>query len=194
MSRRERILRATSDIIRREGLTALTTKKVATEAGCAEGTIFNHFGDKGGLLAAVLASSLPEVQSLYESADAARQLGLTEALTSVILRLIDFYRASYPLVASALAERALFERYAAAHRKNGTGPRQAWTVVRELLHRYLEEGVLRQDVDVDMLALQIVGACQNAVWIELVNGPEVIGVSGEEFAKRLAAAVASQAL
>ncbi|MET9030846.1 TetR/AcrR family transcriptional regulator [Nocardia sp. NPDC004168] len=194
MTRREQILRATADIIRREGLTALTTKKVAIEAGCAEGTIFNQFGDKGGLLAAVLASALPETQSLYESVNEVRQLDLGAALTIVILKLLDFYRASYPLVASALAERTLFDRYAAAHREKGTGPHQSWTVVRGLMQAYAARGALRHDVDIDMLALQVVGACQNAVWIELVNGPEVVGLSGQEFAERLAEAVARQAM
>ena len=184
VSKREQILTAAGTLIRREGLTALTTKRVAQEAGCAEGTIFNIFGDKGALIAAVLSFGLDETRALDAAYAKAPEMGLREGLTLIASALVNFYRASYPLAASALADRAVFERYAAAHRNNGTGPQQPWQLLREFLASH-EHG-LRSEADLDMVALQVVGACQNAVWIELVSGPEVLSLPTQVFAARLA--------
>src|ERR1700742_5311024 len=84
MTIRTRILAATSELIRSEGFSAVTTKKIAAEAGCAEGSIFRIFGDKGGLLAAVLSFGLAETGTLYEVVDdATRSTDLGGALRSV---------------------------------------------------------------------------------------------------------------
>ena len=131
---RERILEAASATIREQGFSAVTTKKIAAEAGCAEGSIFRIFGDKGGLLAAVLSFGLPETRQLYETIDrACAAPDLRAALLEVTQALLRFYDASFPLIGSALADRSLFQRYAEAHRQGGTGPRQAW----ELVFRFL---------------------------------------------------------
>jgi AcrR family transcriptional regulator len=104
MSMRTRILEATSNLIRTEGMSAVTTKKIAAEAGCAEGSIFRNFGDKGGLLAAVLSFGLPETQTLYDTVDGATgSPDVRAGLTAIAEALLGFYRASYPLVGSALA-------------------------------------------------------------------------------------------
>ena len=100
MSMRTRILEATSNLIRTEGMSAVTTKKIAAEAGCAEGSIFRNFGDKGGLLAAVLSFGLPETQTLYDTVDGATgSPDVRAGLTAIAEALLGFYRASYPLSA-----------------------------------------------------------------------------------------------
>jgi AcrR family transcriptional regulator len=186
MSMRTRILEATSNLIRNEGMSAVTTKKIAAEAGCAEGSIFRNFGDKGGLLAAVLSFGLPETQTLYETVDAASATPDVRAgLVSIVDAMLGFYRASYPLVGSALADRELFARYSHAHREGGTGPLQAW----QLVHRFLEAqrgaGRLSDDADLPVAALALVGACQNAVWVEMVNGPVGLPHGGADLTGRL---------
>jgi AcrR family transcriptional regulator len=184
MSKREQILRASAELIRSQGLTALTTKRVAQEAGCAEGTIFNIFGDKGGLLAAVLSFGLPETQALYAARERADDMGLRDGLVAIISALLEFYEASYPLVASALADRAVFERYSTAHRKNDTGPQQPWQLLTGFLRGH--EQALDSKTDVEMVALQVVGACQNAMWIELVSGPKLLSKRRYDLVVRLA--------
>lgn len=188
---RERILEATANLIKSDGISAVTTKKIAAEAGCAEGSIFRHFGDKGGLLAAVLSFGLPETIALMEAVDAAKTSGdLRAGLRSVAEALLVFYRASYPLVGSALADRELFARYASAHREGGTGPQQAWQLVHDFLVAQQDAGRIAADVDLQVTALLVTGACQNAVWVEMVSGPASLPHGGESISVWLVASVA----
>ena len=186
MSIRTRVLEATSQLIRSEGFSAVTTKKIAAEAGCAEGSIFRIFGDKGGLLAAVLSFGLPETNTLYgvvEDATASTDLGAS--LRAVADALRGFYRASYPLIGSALADRALFDHYSTAHREKGTGPQQAWQLVRDVLVAHRDAGRVRDDADLPVCAMIVAGACQNAAWVEMVSGPAALPHGGSAFTEHL---------
>jgi AcrR family transcriptional regulator len=57
---RERILAATAEIIAQKGRDAATTRAVATAAGVQAPTIYRLFGDKDGLLEAVVEHGLKE--------------------------------------------------------------------------------------------------------------------------------------
>jgi AcrR family transcriptional regulator len=190
MAMRERILEATANLIKAEGMSAVTTKKIAAEAGCAEGSIFRHFGDKGGLLAAVLSFGLPETLALMDAVEAAKaSADLRAGLRSVAEALLEFYRASYPLVGSALADRELFARYSGAHREGGTGPQQAWQLVHDFLAAQQNAGRVGPEVDLQVHALCITGACQNAVWVEMVSGAASLPHGGDATSAWLAAAL-----
>lgn len=190
MAMRERILEATANLIKTEGMSAVTTKKIAAEAGCAEGSIFRHFGDKGGLLAAVLSFGLPEARALMEAVDAAMlSVDLRAGLRSVAEGLLEFYRASSPLVGSALADRELFARYSAAHREAGTGPQQVWQLVHDFLRVQQDAGHVGPEVDLQVHALCIAGACQNAVWAEMVSGPDSLPHGGDGLSTWIVAAL-----
>jgi AcrR family transcriptional regulator len=190
MTMRRRILEATVRLITAEGMSAVTTKKIAAEAGCAEGSIFRHFSDKGGLLSAVLSFGLPETQALLETADSASASpDLRAGLQSVAEALLAFYRASYPLVGSALADRELFARYTNAAREGGTGPQQAWRLVHEFLAAHRDAGRINPEVDLQVHALAIAGACQHAAWVEMVNGPVGLPHDGEAISAWIVAAL-----
>jgi len=185
MSMRTRILEATVALIRTEGLLSVTTKKVAAEAGCAEGTIFNQFGDKGALLAAVLSFGLPETRAYHEALRDARGRDLRTGLIMVIEALLTFYRASYPLIGSAIADHALFQHFSAAHRAAGSGPQLTLQRLRDYLSAQREAGRVNPRADLEVEALFLAGACQYAVWLELVIGAETLPHGGESLAERL---------
>lgn len=52
--KQENILRAALELFANEGFNATSTSKVARQAGVSEGLIFRHFGNKEGLLQAIL--------------------------------------------------------------------------------------------------------------------------------------------
>jgi AcrR family transcriptional regulator len=70
--RREEILRAAYRVAARERLAGLTGRAVAAEAGVSSGLVFFHFGDRDGLLVALLEWLLevtvvgPELPALLE--------------------------------------------------------------------------------------------------------------------------------
>ena len=57
---REELIAATRNLLRSKGLAAVSTRAIAREAGCAEGTLYNHFTTVGELLLAVFMQSLPQ--------------------------------------------------------------------------------------------------------------------------------------
>lgn len=165
-------------------MTALTTKRIAAEAGCAEGTIFRHFGDKGGLIAAALSFGLPEITALSQLAASAPHGDLRSGLLELTEAVMAFYRASSPIAAAALSDRAMFERYSAAHRAGHTGPKQIWNLARQFLEARRDAGQVSEDADLGIHAIILVGACQNAVWVRLVNGVDAVP-HGEDFLANL---------
>ncbi len=73
---RERLLDAAYMLLRDEGAGALTTRGVAAKAGTTEASVFNNFGDKAGMLRALINERLPE---LVEAKDCVEH-GSTEDL------------------------------------------------------------------------------------------------------------------
>ncbi len=53
--KQEKILQSALELFAKEGFHATSTNKVAKHAGVSEGLIFRHFGNKEGLLQAILA-------------------------------------------------------------------------------------------------------------------------------------------
>ncbi len=63
--KQENILNAALELFANEGYNATSTNKVAKAAGVSEGLIFRHFGNKEGLLAALLKVGEDRFKSLY---------------------------------------------------------------------------------------------------------------------------------
>ncbi|MGV0026046.1 TetR/AcrR family transcriptional regulator [Phormidesmis priestleyi] len=62
---RERLLDAAERVIRTKGLAAASTREIAREAGCADGTLYNHFVDRADLFVAVFLEKL-HLTSLHQ--------------------------------------------------------------------------------------------------------------------------------
>jgi len=59
---RQRLLQVAAELFVHHGVRATRTNDVATAAGVSVGTIYAHFGDKDGLLGAVLMSGFEDLQ------------------------------------------------------------------------------------------------------------------------------------
>jgi len=59
------ILQAALELFAKEGYTATSTSKVARKAGVSEGLVFRHFGNKAGLLEAILKEGEKRIKSVY---------------------------------------------------------------------------------------------------------------------------------
>lgn len=62
--KQENILRAALELFAKEGFNATSTSKVAKHAGVSEGLIFRHFGNKEGLLQAILTEGENKLKDL----------------------------------------------------------------------------------------------------------------------------------
>jgi len=63
--KQENILKAALELFAKEGYHATSTSKVAKYAGVSEGLIFRHFGNKEGLLQAILDEGERRIKSLF---------------------------------------------------------------------------------------------------------------------------------
>lgn len=63
--KQERILQAALELFAQEGFKATSTSKVAKRAGVSEGLIFRHFGNKEGLLEAIVKQGEEKVKLLF---------------------------------------------------------------------------------------------------------------------------------
>ncbi len=63
--KQEKIIQAALQLFAKEGYHATSTNKVAKLAGVSEGLIFRHFGNKEGLLQAILAEGEKKLKTLF---------------------------------------------------------------------------------------------------------------------------------
>lgn len=90
-TRREQILVAAGTVFAGRDPADVTFEEIATEAGVSRALVYNYFGDKGGLIAAVYLRS---VERLDRALDAAldRAHPPAERLRQVIICYLDFAR------------------------------------------------------------------------------------------------------
>lgn len=62
-----KLIRATEQLLREEGLARITTRKIAQTAGISEGALYHYFRDKAELLDAVVQDKLVNFQEVLES-------------------------------------------------------------------------------------------------------------------------------
>lgn len=63
--KQEKILQSALELFAKEGFHATSTNKVAKHAGVSEGLIFRHFGNKEGLLQAILTEGERRFKALF---------------------------------------------------------------------------------------------------------------------------------
>ena len=88
---RSEVIAKAGALIEREGLSALQARRIAREAGCAVGTLYNLFGDIDGLVIAVNAETLGMLGARVGNVgDELDLLALDERLTRLALAYVDF--------------------------------------------------------------------------------------------------------
>jgi AcrR family transcriptional regulator len=105
ISTRERIINAAVELFAAQGITETTTKAVAKSAKVNEVTLFRHFGNKHGLLLAVISES-PVFQELgeYLKTQATQTTSVYQALKSYCEERLEALERSPNLVRSVVGE------------------------------------------------------------------------------------------
>ncbi|MFE3225797.1 TetR/AcrR family transcriptional regulator [Nocardia sp. NPDC059228] len=147
---REAVIANAQQALAESGLARLSTKEIAVRAGVAESSIFYHFGDRMGLLQAVIQHQLRPLEDLLADAPAA---DLRTALRSLLATLEEFFVSALPVMAAVQSDAELGAVYRERSRDLDLGPHRAVdAVVAYLSARGVEAGDLRTR------ALLLVGA------------------------------------
>lgn len=141
----ERAMRAAADLIRQDGIGALTVEAVAMRANCALPTIYARFGSRNGLLTAVFERYVPILEA-------------REALADVAPGDIDAFRRTvgtvYRVILDAVGgDRELFRALLAEALRDPSGEIDAFLVERYVprvashivpwIERHIASGVIR---------------------------------------------------
>lgn len=157
---RKRILEATRRILDSKGLSFATTKAIAKDANCAEGSIYTHFDNRADLLLAVFREGLPKFsEALSGLAFRVGEGTLKENLKAVFLDFLPFYRQSAPLMGSLFSDLELLAKYQEMLAASGKGPRTSQDHLVAYLKAEQRLGRVRAEADVDFYAEIILGSC-----------------------------------
>jgi AcrR family transcriptional regulator len=180
---REAVLAATEAILSEVGIARLSTKEVARRAGVAESSIFYHFGDRLGLLQAVVQEHLPLVKQVLTELDGRVGQGeLRDNLVALIDALEEFYLRVAPITAAIQSDSELRTTFATRSAELGIGPHRALDGVLGYLSGERAIGRLSADLDLRSAALILVGVANQRGLQRHLAGPETMSrpaASGE---------------
>jgi AcrR family transcriptional regulator len=154
---REQLFEAAERVLLRDGPTALTTRAVTAEAGCANGVLHRHFADFDAFLAELVRDRIARVTrqgaALRESAGTGAVAGhLADALTDL-----------FESVALAIVALIIFRDGLRARLRQSTPVgvpllTEATAVIASYLAAERDLGRIAADADIGTLAATLVGA------------------------------------
>ncbi len=201
---REAILAAAIELIREEGLAALTTREVASRAGVSEASVFYHFQDKAGLLEQVVLGGLTPLKAITpggpgEPGGAGSPAGpgepgsaLAGALLPLATALEAFFDHAMPVLAAVQSDASLRRSFAGRLVEGDLGPHRGMQLLSEQLTAMSARGLADPDADPEAASLLLIGACFLRSWERQVTGSlracALPGLPGlvREFARLLA--------
>ncbi|MQY27949.1 TetR/AcrR family transcriptional regulator [Nocardia aurantia] len=150
---REAVITSAQEVLTRSGVARLSTKEVATGAGVAESSIFYHFGDRMGLLQAVIQHHLQPLKDIVAERDRPGDRDLRADVRTLLEAFEEFFHHALPVLAAIGADADLRAVYQQRSQDLDLGPHRAIAVVIARLSRYAES-----DADLRPFALLLVGA------------------------------------
>ena len=157
--RRQELLGIAAGLFAEKGFKNTTVRDIADAAGILSGSLYHHFDSKEAMVDEILSTFQEELFGKYDdilrsTADARTKL---EQAVRVSFEAIDQHRPEVAIFQNEADYLGSFERFgylAARHAQS----RDVWM---RLLHEGVETGVLRQDLDVDLVHRFI----RDTVWV-----------------------------
>ena len=151
-----RVLTAAQDLLTRGGVDGLSMAEVAEVAGVGVGTVYRRFGDRAGLLLAVMNQREAELQAACRVGDPPLGPGAPPAA-----RVIAFLTAYADILEDFGEVMAAAEAKMDHHRRFRTGPYHAhWTHLRQLISEAAPA------VDADYLADAFLQPLTGAIFVQ----------------------------
>ncbi len=155
MSKEDEILSAAADLLEREGAEALTTRAVCQAAGVTAPTLYHHFGDKEGLLRAVVAKGVARFMLLKRTNRQTRD------------PIADLRRGWDGWIAFAIERPNLFRLMVESTRGDPSSSQEAFAIMRAIVERLHREDRLKTDVET---AARTIWAASNGVLTLFMQG------------------------
>lgn len=172
---REKLLDAAYRLLQEDGVSAMTTRHIAHCAGTTEASVFNNFGDKAGLLYALISERLPEVQAVKIAVKTELDDGIAAWLQSVYVAAKSFYVAIIPLTASLWGRKDFSDGA-----MGGEGHYSLHTMLSPRFLELQQNGILSPKTDAGVLATIFLGSALHNSFNFVARGVAVNGQSQQE--------------
>ena len=150
------LLRAARELMAEEGIPRMTSKAVANRAGVKPTLVNYYFGDREGLLRAVVAEAAAELGERLENASL-HEGTVEERLTRLMDSMLRGF-AHEPFVARLLFEKVIFAEDSTIDRFIEQFGRRQFNAIRGVLDDGVREGRFRE-VDPEIALAAIGGVC-----------------------------------
>ncbi len=180
MKTRQNILEATERVIQSKGLARTTTKEIAREAGCAEGTLYKHFHDKEDIFLTVIQEHLPDFV-LKVSEEIAGKRSLNANLQDIVLAAIRYYKQLIPLSVSLFADSELIERHRKWMQEQNAGPQRIFERVTAYIEAEQRLGRIADSLDAFSVAALLLGPCHQYAYLRYFMGMDPFPVTDAQF-------------
>ncbi len=175
-NRRHEIVAAAEEILRTKGLTAVTTRQVATQAGCSEAAIYVHFKNRLALLLAVLDECLPDMLQPFRTlSESVGQNTPEDNLMTAAKGMMAFQGRIIPMIAGLFAEREVLDSYRELLLEHDKGPHRAIATIARYLQSEQELGRVARDIDIVTTASLLVSAVFFRSFTQQFVGPPASG-------------------
>jgi len=181
---RQQILDATQRLIESTGILHLTTKEIAQEAACAEGTLFRYFKTKEDIILAVVLENSPKFREVLATVCPGTKT-VAENLKEILLAAMTFFEKLVPLGASLLADVQLMKRHRTGMQKSGRGPKDVFDLVTAYIESEQKFSRIANRVSPESAACLLLGPCFHRVFIRQAMGKDLIQISDTEFVSAL---------
>ena len=170
---REQLLDAAARVFDEHGAAALTTRRLALEAGCSEGSIYNHFANKEELVSCVVSERIARFPALISQLGEAAGTGeIRDHLQEIAWLALDFFRRGMPMMSVATRDAAAQGRCRQMH-ASGHGPWRTTETMAAWLREEQQLGRVHPEADPDGVASALLGSCMFQATMSLAWGPDL---------------------
>ena len=181
---RKQILDAAQRLIEAGGFTRLTTKEIAQEAGCAEGTIFKHFKRKEDLCLAVVLENSPRFKDTIAQKHAGEGQ-VRKNLEDIALAAIRFSDKLIPLAVALFADANLLARHRQILQESGRGPKDVFDLIAAYVSEEQQIGRINRDAVPLGVSALLLGPCFHWAFLRQGMGKNLLPMNDQEFATSL---------
>jgi AcrR family transcriptional regulator len=184
MNTKQHIIDATERIIQLKGLARVTTKEIAREADCAEGTLYKYFEHKEDVFLTLIQRHLPTfIETLSENL--VDKGTVRENLASIMLAAIRYYRQVLPLAASFFADMDLLVRHREMLQKLNAGPHRIYERVALYIENEQKLGRITDQVDAMSIVTLLLGGCFQHIFFQQFLGEDSFSLTDEQLVANL---------
>lgn len=181
---KDHILQAAERVMRSRGLSKATTREIAREAGCSEGTLYNHFRDKEDLFLEVLRERLPEfITALIELQQRAGTHTVRSNLEDLARAALPFFGDLIPITASIFSEPSLLAHHRRALREKNVGPHRAYEALAAYLREEQRLGRVDPRASLPGTAALLIGACYHYAFLRHLVGEDRLPLPEDRFVR-----------